>query len=208
MAFVGLCLTFPLLALAGGLVALTSRGGALYRQERVGRGGKTFLLYKLRTMRLSTGGSELTASDDVRITRVGRLLRRTKLDELPQLWNVLCGEMSLVGPRPEVPRYVDPGDALWREVLRVRPGMTDPVSLSFREEEALLAGVPGDRERYYREELQPQKLRGYSEFLQNRNVWTDVQVLGRTAVELAIPRQWKRADPTSVQKLPTKDTDA
>ncbi|MGH9317402.1 MAG: sugar transferase [Thermoanaerobaculia bacterium] len=204
LAFIGLLLSLPLLAVGGALVLLTSPGGALFRQERVGRGAKTFFLCKLRTMRSSADGSDVTASDDARITRVGRFLRRTKLDELPQLWNVLRGEMSLVGPRPEVPRYVDVGNPLWKEVLRVRPGMTDPVSLSLRDEEALLARIPGDRERYYREELQPQKLLGYGQYLQARSIWTDIQVLWRTGLELTIRWGWKRGQPPpAVVRKPT-----
>jgi lipopolysaccharide/colanic/teichoic acid biosynthesis glycosyltransferase len=207
VAFVGLVFSAPFLAVAAALVAVTSPGGAFFRQERVGRDGSTFVLYKLRTMRSSAGGSQVTASDDARITRVGRLLRWTKLDELPQLWNVLWGEMSLVGPRPEVPRYVNPGNPLWREVLRVRPGMTDPVSLSLRDEEALLARVAGDRERFYMEELQPVKLRQCLEYLQGRSFWTDLRVLGRTGLELLIPRRWKgvKVGPADVPK-PTPKT--
>jgi lipopolysaccharide/colanic/teichoic acid biosynthesis glycosyltransferase len=193
MALIGLLLAAPFLAMAAALVAVTSPGGAFFRQERVGRNGKNFVLYKLRTMRPSTGGPDLTARGDARITRVGRFLRRTKLDELPQLWNVLSGEMSLVGPRPEVPRYVDPANPLWRGALRVRPGMTDPVSLSLRDEETLLARVAGDRERFYLEELQPLKLREYLEYLSRRSWWTDIRVLGRTGVELMIPRVRKVA---------------
>ena len=188
MAFVGLLLSAPFLAVAAALVAVTSPGGVFFRQERVGLNGKNFILYKLRTMRHAMGGPDLTARDDARITRVGRFLRRTKLDELPQLWNVLSGEMSLVGPRPEVPRYVDLGNPLWRGALRVRPGMTDPVSLSLRDEEALLARVAGDRERFYLEELQPVKLRGHLEYLRRRSFWTDIRVIGRTGVAVIIPR--------------------
>ncbi len=125
-------------------------------------------------------GPEVTAAGDTRVTRVGRVLRRLKLDELPQLWNVLKGEMSFVGPRPEVPAFVDLASETWRRVLSVRPGITDPVALALKNEEALLAGVAGDRERFYREKLQPFKLHGYMDYIQNRTAWTDLAVIART----------------------------
>ena len=122
----------------------------------------------------------MTARGDARITPVGRFLRATKLDELPELWNVFLGQMSFVGPRPEVERYVDLTDPLWREVLGARPGLTDPMTLSLRDEEALMAGVEGDRDRYYREALQPAKLRGYVEYLRRRTWKSDLGVIWRT----------------------------
>ena len=125
-------------------------------------------------------GPEVTAAGDTRVTRVGRVLRRLKLDEVPQLWNVLKGEMSFVGPRPEVPAFVDLASETWRRVLSVRPGITDPVALALKDEEALLATVVGDRERFYRETLQPFKLQGYTDYIQNRTVWTDLAVISRT----------------------------
>ena len=118
------------------------------------------------------------------MTRVGRFLRRLKLDELPQLWNVLKGEMSFVGPRPEVPALVDLTSETWKRVLLVRPGITDPVSLSLKDEEALLAAVPGDRERFYRETLQPYKLKGYVDYIQKRTALTDVAVIARTILSI------------------------
>ena len=139
-----------------------------------------FTLVKLRTMRPSRGGPEVTARGDSRVTRVGRFLRRTKLDELPELWNVLKGEMSFVGPRPEVERYVRPDDPQWQEVLGVRPGLTDPVTLSLKDEELLLEGVEGDPEAYYREKLQPVKLAGYCGYLRRRTWRTDVIVIWDT----------------------------
>jgi lipopolysaccharide/colanic/teichoic acid biosynthesis glycosyltransferase len=108
-----------------------------------------------------------------------------KVDELPQLWNVLKGEMSFVGPRPEIPALVDLTSAAWRRVLSVRPGITDPVALALKNEEALLAAVRGDRERFYRETLQPYKLRGYVDYIQKRTAWTDVAVIARTILSVA-----------------------
>jgi hypothetical protein len=110
-----------------------------------------------------------------------------KLDEFPQLWNVLRGDLALVGPRPEVPRFVDLGNSLWRKALKVRPGLTDPMTLRLRNEEALLATVSGNREAFYREVLQPYKLRGYCEYLDKRTAWTDIGVLVRTALVVVRP---------------------
>ena len=189
LAGCGLLVSLPVVAVAAVLVRATSRGPALFRQERVGLGGKSFTLFKLRTMRLSESGPQVTARGDDRITPIGRVLRQSKLDELPQLWNVVKGDMSLVGPRPEVPRYVDPRDPSWREVLGVRPGITDPVTLRLRDEETLLAGVDGDPERFYRERLLPEKLREYLLYLQTRTAWTDVEVLYKTVLAILSPRR-------------------
>jgi lipopolysaccharide/colanic/teichoic acid biosynthesis glycosyltransferase len=128
----------------------------------------------------------VTARGDDRITGIGRFLRRSKLDELPQLWNVVRGDLALVGPRPEVPRYVDLANPQWQEVLRVRPGITDPVTVALRDEETLLAGA-ADPERFYREELQPAKLRRYIEYLEARSAATDVHVLYRTVLAVLFP---------------------
>jgi lipopolysaccharide/colanic/teichoic acid biosynthesis glycosyltransferase len=128
-------------------------------------------------MRHGAIGLEISAADDVRITPVGRVLRRIKLDELPQLWNVVRGDMSLVGPRPEVPRYVDASDPLWEEVLSVRPGLADPATLRYRDEERLLASVSGDRDRHYREVVLPAKLLDSLAYLRRRSWRTDLSVL-------------------------------
>src|SRR5829696_8597571 len=158
LACLGLAVASPILL----LVAATSPRPVLFRQQRVGLNGRPFTLLKLRTMKVALEGSQLTVSGDARITPVGRWLRRFKLDEIPQLWNVVRGDMSLVGPRPEVPRYVDASDPLWQSVLSVRPGLTDPVTLRLRDGEVLLAlaGDTGDVESYYRERLLPWKLQG------------------------------------------------
>lgn len=176
----GLIAASPVLVLAAAAVAFTSGFPMFFRQTRVGRGGKPFTLVKLRTMRVSGGGPEVTARGDARVTPVGRLLRRTKIDELPQLWNVLRGDMAVVGPRPEVARYVQYTDPVWQEVLRSKPGLTDPVTLKLKDEEALLAQVEGDRERFYRETLQPFKLRGYADYLRTRTWRSDLGVIWDT----------------------------
>lgn len=203
LACVGLAVASPVLLMTAGLVAATSPGPVLFRQQRAGRGGRPFTLLKLRTMRMARGGtsegSQLTASGDARITPVGRWLRRLKLDEIPQLWNVVRGDMSLVGPRPEVPRYVD-DSPLWRQVLAVRPGLTDPVSLRLHDEERLLASVAAggdDPERFYRERLLPWKLRGYREYLERRSWVTDLVVL--VATTLAVLRRPVPPSPEEIQ---------
>jgi lipopolysaccharide/colanic/teichoic acid biosynthesis glycosyltransferase len=132
LALAGLLLLVPLLAALAVGVKASSHGPVLFRQKRIGRRGQEFVLYKFRSMRSDAGGLKLTAEDDRRLTRAGKWLRRYKLDELPQLWNVLRGEMSFVGPRPEVREYVDADDPLWQDILAVRPGITDPVALRLR----------------------------------------------------------------------------
>ena len=180
----GLVVALPLLAVAATAICLTSPGPALFRQERVGRFGQPFFLLKLRTMRAGDG-PQITAAGDRRVTAVGRFLRRTKLDELPQLWNVLRGDMSLVGPRPETARYVDLQDPRWTRILSVRPGLSDPASIRYRDEEKLLASVSGDRDRYYREVLLPAKLEISQAYLSRRTWRSDVAVLARTLGRLA-----------------------
>lgn len=189
VSLVALFVSMPVLALSAAAIVLTSRGPAIFRQQRVGLRGRTFLLYKLRTMRLESGGPQVTAGDDARVTLVGRFLRRTKVDELPELWNVLKGDMSLVGPRPEVSRYVDLENPMWRLVLETRPGITDPMTLRLRNEEALLSKVKGDRESFYIRTLQPFKLKGYVEYLEERSWLSDVKVLMRSAVMVIFPSQ-------------------
>ncbi len=132
-----------MIGLAAVAIVATSGWPVFFRQTRVGRDGKPFTLVKLRSMRASTEGPQVTARRDPRVTAVGTLLRRTKLDELPELWNVLRGDMSFVGPRPEVPGYVDLANPVWARVLKARPGLTDPVTVRLRDEEALMDGVEG-----------------------------------------------------------------
>jgi lipopolysaccharide/colanic/teichoic acid biosynthesis glycosyltransferase len=188
LAFVGLIAAAPLIGLAALAVLLTSPGGAFFRQERVGRKGRVFTLHKLRTMCAAQAtGPQVTAGNDRRVTCVGRLLRAAKLDELPQLWNVLKGEMSLVGPRPEVARYVDLQDPRWQVILQARPGLTDPVTLALRNEERLLAEVEGDVELFYLRTLQPIKLQGYLDYLRARDWKEDLKILLKTAAAVARP---------------------
>jgi lipopolysaccharide/colanic/teichoic acid biosynthesis glycosyltransferase len=162
----------------------------LFRQERVGRRGRPFHIRKFRTMVVdaSSRGPAITIGRDPRITRVGAWLRRTKLDELPQLMDVLQGHMSLVGPRPEVPQYVAlyPPD-LRERVLAVRPGITDPVSLKLADEAGVLA-ASADPERTYREELLPAKLREAVAYAEQASLWSDLRIIGATARVLWLGR--------------------
>lgn len=179
VAALGLLMCAPLLAVLAIAVCLDSAGSALFRQERIGRGGRPFTILKLRTMHRDpvAGGRLVTAADDPRITRLGVWLRRTKLDELPQLWNVLRGDMSLVGPRPEVARFVACyPDAVRAQVLSVRPGITDPASLRFRHEAELLAGAT-DPEREYVERILPQKLAAYVAWVDSRSFTGDLRLI-------------------------------
>ncbi|HVQ38833.1 MAG TPA: polysaccharide biosynthesis protein [Pyrinomonadaceae bacterium] len=181
IAVICLLLGAPLLGLMAILIALTSRGPIFFRQDRVGLNGRLFKLYKLRTMRASNEGFRLATQGDPRVTLVGSLLRKLKLDELPQFWNILKGDMSLVGPRPEVPQYVNLNNPRWRRVLSVRPGLTDHLSLLLANEEKLLSECKTDPEHFYLKTLQPFKIRGYLEYLEQRTWRTDLKVLLNTA---------------------------
>ena len=187
LAFLALLGSGPLIIISAAAIRLTSPGPVLFRQWRIGKNGQPFALIKLRTMQEQNHGPQVTTTTDLRVTRVGRFLRRMKFDELPEFWNVLTGDMSLVGPRPEVPRYVDLGSPSWQIVLQTRPGITDPVTLRLRNEEQLLAAVEGDVERFYLETLQPLKLRGYLEYQQTRSWLEDLKVIVRTAIGVIRP---------------------
>jgi len=186
----GLAISLPLLVVLALIVKLDSPGPAFFVQTRVGKRRRPFRLVKLRTMTAGAPGAAITARQDPRITRVGALLRRTKLDEVPQLWNVLRGQMSLVGPRPEVPEYVEKYRAEWEPLFSVRPGLTDTASLTFRDEEHLL-GMARDRERAYMEILMPTKLALALQDVRGRSLLHDVRVILRTAASVVRP---KRAD--------------
>ena len=181
-AAAGLVLLVPVLAAVALWVVWDSPGPAFFRQQRVGRAGRLFHIVKFRTMhpRAETAGPPLTVGADGRITRAGHWLRRTKIDELPQLFNVLLGQMSLVGPRPEVPRYVALYPAGLREkVLSVRPGITDFASIEYRDESTLLARST-DPERTYREVVLPAKLALQARYVDEAGVLTDLRLILRT----------------------------
>ena len=171
----------PMLAVAA-WIRLDSPGPVFFRQERVGRHGKVFRIHKFRTMGVGAEqrGPQLTVGADARVTRVGRVLRANRLDELPQFLDVLAGDMSLVGPRPDVPRYVDQWPPALRErVLAVRPGITDPASLKFRDEATLLA-LAADPEREYMDVILPRKLALSADYADHASLWTDLGIIGRS----------------------------
>jgi lipopolysaccharide/colanic/teichoic acid biosynthesis glycosyltransferase len=180
---VGLVALLPLLAAVAAAIRASSPGPVFFRQRRIGRGGVPFWLYKFRTMRPAPGGPSITAAGDHRITPVGRWLRHWKLDELPQLFNVLRGEMSLIGPRPEVPEYVRLYDAEQQRVLSVRPGITGPSQICFRDEERLLAAQP-DPQAYYTSTLLPAKLAVDLNYLRQASIREDVRLLSRTVLAI------------------------
>lgn len=194
IAGVGLVVLGPLILALAAAVRLTSRGPAFHRATRVYPRG-TFTLYKLRSMRVDGEvGPAVTAAGDRRVTRLGRVLRTSKLDELPQLWNVVRGDMALVGPRPEDPRYVDMTDPLHATVFGALPGITGPTALAYRDEETILGGAAreiaqqvgrdaptdDDLDRAYREVVLPAKLRLDADYLASRSIARDINVLGMT----------------------------
>ena len=186
LAALALLVLAPLLAVVAITVRLTSAGPALFRQERIGRYGRVFVLLKFRTMRVLNGTEKgsFDAGNVSRITSFGRFLRKTKLDELPQLWNVLTGDMALVGPRPEVRKWVEVYPDRWAKVLTVRPGITDPASIVYRDEEEILARS-ADPERTYREEILPHKLSLYEEYVHTRSFGGDIGIIFKTLKTVA-----------------------
>jgi lipopolysaccharide/colanic/teichoic acid biosynthesis glycosyltransferase len=178
----------PLLVLLAALVGFTGGRPVLFVQQRVGRDGRPFRLFKLRSMVVDAPGRGpgFTSAGDARVTPVGAVLRRWKLDELPQLWNVLRGDMSLVGPRPELPRYVARYRERERAVLRARPGLTDPASLAYADESEVLARFR-DPERAYVEVVLPHKLALSLAYLERRTIASDLRILARTVVRVLRP---------------------
>jgi lipopolysaccharide/colanic/teichoic acid biosynthesis glycosyltransferase len=185
VSLAGLTLLWPFLELIWLIVLLTSGSPVLFSQNRVGRYGRPFSLKKFRTMRVLRGAEAglFHPGDQTRVTAVGRFLRAWKLDELPQLWNVLKGEMSLVGPRPEIRKWVDAYPERWRKVLSVKPGITDPASLVYRDEEEILAASP-DPERTYRDVILPHKLDLYEEYVDKRTFCGDLWIILATIIKV------------------------
>jgi lipopolysaccharide/colanic/teichoic acid biosynthesis glycosyltransferase len=173
-------------------IKLTSRGPALYRQVRIGREGRPFVIYKLRTMSVSAGGAEVTAVADARITPVGRVLRKLKIDELPQLWNVVRGEMAFVGPRPEVPRFVKHYSEAEREILRATPGLASVAQLVYAGEAEALQNHP-DPDAAYVHHVLPLKIAVDREYESTRTLWSDIRLMADLA--LMIVGRNTRADP-------------
>jgi lipopolysaccharide/colanic/teichoic acid biosynthesis glycosyltransferase len=177
-SLLGLILISPVLVTLAILIKKEDGGPVFYRGVRVGRFGKPFRIFKFRTMVLNAEklGGPSTADDDPRITRVGKFIRKFKLDELPQLLNVLKGEMSIVGPRPEVQMYVDMFTEEEKPILSVRPGITDWASIWNPDEGAILAGSP-DPEKTYMEKIRPEKIRLQLKYVRERSLWVDLKII-------------------------------
>ena len=189
VAAAGLAVLFLPGVLVACIIKSTSPGPVFFRQERIGRRFRAFRIYKFRTMveHAPRMGSLVTFGADPRITRVGRLLRMTKVDELPQLINVLVGDMSLVGPRPEVRKYVEMFRSDYEEILRVRPGITDPASIKYRNEAEVL-GQADDPEKEYIERVLPEKIRLAKEYARNATLWLDFRIILKTIQVVGRPK--------------------
>jgi lipopolysaccharide/colanic/teichoic acid biosynthesis glycosyltransferase len=194
-AATGMLLLMPVFAGLALLIVWDDGLPVLFSQTRVGRSGRPFRIWKFRTMRRDSHGGVITVAGDARVTRAGAVLRRSKLDELPQLFNVLKGDMSLVGPRPEVAEHVQLDAPIWQAVLQVRPGITDLASLLYRNEEELLAAA-GDPNALYRESVLPAKLLLNLRYLRCRSFWLDLKLILLTIRYSLLPH---RFDPDLVR---------
>lgn len=184
-SFFWLLVLSPIFLLIAILIKIGDGGPVFYRGNRVGRFGKPFRMFKFRTMAVNADkiGGPSTADDDPRITRVGKFMRKCKLDEIPQLINVFKGEMSFVGPRPEVQFYVDMFSEEEKKILSVRPGITDWASLWNSDEGAILAGSP-DPEKAYMEKIRPEKLRLQLKYVKEHSFWTDIRIIFQTLLKI------------------------
>ncbi len=185
VAAIGLIVLSPLMLILPVLIKCDSRGPVFFKQKRIGKDFRAFLIYKFRTMKENSelSGPMITIGQDPRITRIGRFLRKTKLDELPQLINVLKGEMSLVGPRPELPRFVELFRREYAEILTVRPGITDLASLKYQDEAKLMDQYPNPEEEYLRSIL-PDKIRLAREYIARSSIVFDLSLILRTLPKL------------------------
>jgi lipopolysaccharide/colanic/teichoic acid biosynthesis glycosyltransferase len=180
-SFFGLLFLLPLFIIVAVLIKVNSDGPVFFRQERIGKDFRTFRIFKFRTMSMNTKkeGSLVTVAGDKRVTKIGALLRKTKIDELPQLLNVLKGDMSMVGPRPEVKKYVDLFKAEYKKLLTIKPGITDPASIKYSEEERVLALSQSWEDEYIKKVL-PEKIRLSMTYVEEHNIVTDVKLILRT----------------------------
>jgi lipopolysaccharide/colanic/teichoic acid biosynthesis glycosyltransferase len=192
----GLLLLLPVLAGVALVIMFDDGPPVLFSQPRVGRNGKLFRIWKFRTMRFGSQGSVITAAGDSRVTRAGKTLRKFKLDELPQLFNVLKGDMSLVGPRPEVPEHVQLDAPMWQAVLQFRPGITDLATLLYRDEERILA-ASGDPNAIYCDNVLPAKLIVSLAYLLSRSFWQDLKLIFLTIRYSLFP---ERFDPDLIKR--------
>jgi lipopolysaccharide/colanic/teichoic acid biosynthesis glycosyltransferase len=197
---IGLLLLQPLFVIIAIMIKVDSTGPIFFRQGRVGKNFRRFMIYKFRTMVLDAEkkGLRITSGGDNRITKVGRILRKFKIDELPQLYNVLKGDMSLVGPRPEVIRYVEWYKEDYERILSVRPGITDISSMTFRNEESILQGVD-DPERYYVHVLLPEKMRLAREYIQKVSFFYDVKLIFKTLHKVIFQLKYSQEQALSLQ---------
>lgn len=180
-SFLGIVILSPLFFVVSILILITSKGGIFFIQERVGKNGKTFKILKFRSMVTDAEkkGMQITTDQDNRITKIGKIIRKTKIDELPQLFNVLAGNMSFVGPRPEVPKYVELYTEEQRKVLSVKPGITDLASIEFRNENDMLKEQE-DPEKKYIEEIMPAKLELNLKYLEKKSFFYDIKLIFKT----------------------------
>jgi len=189
LSFAGILLLQPFFIAVAILIKIDSKGPVFFRQERIGRNFRRFIIYKFRTMVVAAekNGLRITSGGDNRVTKAGRILRKLKIDELPQLINVLKGDMSLVGPRPEVEEYVKLYEEDYMEILKSRPGITDVSSIIFREEEAVLKNQI-DPEGYYKEILLPEKIRLSKEYIDHASFLYDLKLVLNTLHQIFYPR--------------------
>ena len=185
-----LTLLSPFLLLISIWIKLTSKGDVFYKQERVGEAFKPFMIYKFRSMIVDADkiGPGVTSGDDPRITKIGKMIRRFKIDELPQLLNVLKGEMSLVGPRPELMKFVESQKEAYKKVLSIKPGITDNASIAYRDEEEIMKQYE-DKERAYIEEVLPQKIKLYNEYIDNISFISDCKLILQTLKVVPFAKQ-------------------
>ena len=183
-SFCGIIILFPLIIIVSILIKITSKGPVLFKQVRVTKNGKLFKIYKFRTMKEnSEGNKQITVGKDNRITGIGHILRKTKLDELPQLFNILKGEMSLVGPRPEVPKYVELYTDEQREILKVPAGITDYASIYFSNESELLGEVENPEE-FYIKKIMPYKIELNKKYINEIGIMTDIKIIILTILKI------------------------
>lgn len=178
-SFTGLVILWPFFLFIALLIKLDSPGPVIFRQSRTGRYGRPFIIFKFRTMKPNHDGNTISVRGESRITKTGAFLRKYKIDELPELWNVLTGDMSFVGPRPDVPGYADRLKGEDRKILELRPGITGPASLKYRNEEELLANQ-SDPNHYNDHVIWPDKVRINLEYYNTRSMWLDLKIIFKT----------------------------
>lgn len=199
LSLVALFVLWPLMLLTAILIKISMSGPVFFKQRRIGRFAQPFLIYKFRTMRLNNSKVSVTLSTDSRITPFGNFLRKTKIDELPQLFNILKGEMSIVGPRPDVPGYYDTLNGEDQVIWQLRPGLTGLDSMCYPNEQAIL-DREADPEQFYDEQLWPDKVRLNRWYAENRGFWMDVRIVVNTAGLLLVGRQLVRIGKVDMRK--------